>query len=183
MTAPLYRMALTMPPGRTACNAACKAGMLLCAVENTPWSAPGSQPKLNMTASAVPGCTYCNRSAWLPQIRLYRSAGTSACSSRARVERMASGCTSKASTRPAGAVSPHRKAVSPPLPQVASTHSCGCTSRAAKKSCTNLTAVKSGVRRRTSCPPSAAKPNLPQKASSAAFSGSGAVKTVAVSRS
>ena len=37
--------------------------------------------------------------------------------------------------------------------------------------------------RRTSCPPSAAKPNLPQKASSAAFSGSGAVKTVAVSRS
>ena len=33
--------------------------------------------------------------------------------------------------------------------RVASTHSCGCTSRAAKKSCTNLTAVKSGVRRRT----------------------------------
>ena len=41
----------------------CKAGMLLCAVENTAWSAPGSQPKLNMTASAVPGCTYCNKSA------------------------------------------------------------------------------------------------------------------------
>ena len=125
----------------------------------------------------------CNKSAWLPQTRLYRSAGTFACSSRVRVERMASGCTSKASTRPAGAVSPHRKAVSPPLPQVASTHSCGCASRAAKKSCTNLTAVRSGVRRRTSCPPSAAKPNLPQKASSAAFSGSGAVKTVAASRS
>ena len=157
--------------------------MLLCAVENTAWSAPGSQPKLNITASAVPGCTTCKRSAWLWQCSSYRAAGTPSCSRCFRVDAMAASCTSKPTTFPSGAVMPHRKAVSPPLPQVASTHSCGCTSRAAKKSCTNFTAVKSGVRRRTSCPPSAAKPNLPQKASSAASAGSGAVNTVAFSRS
>ena len=28
---------------------------------------PGSQPKLNITASTVPGCTYCKRLAWLSQ--------------------------------------------------------------------------------------------------------------------
>ena len=40
------------------------AGMLLWAWENTPWSAPGSQPKLNSTQSAVPGCTSSARRAW-----------------------------------------------------------------------------------------------------------------------
>ena len=106
--------------------------MLLSAVENTAWSAPGSQPKLNITASAVPGCTYCKRWAWLSQCSAYRPAGTPACSSRARVEAMASGWISKPSTRPSGPVRRHRKAVSPPLPQVASTHRRGCTSRAAR---------------------------------------------------
>ena len=176
-------MALTTPPGRTASKAACRAGMLLLAVENTAWSAPGSQPKLNITASAVPGCTTCKRSAWLWQCSSYRAAGTPSCSRCFRVDAMASGWMSKPSTLPSGAVSPHRKAVSPPLPQVASMQRRGCASRAARKSCTNRTAVRSGVRRRTSCGPSAAKPNLAQNASSAASVGSGAVNTVACSRS
>ena len=89
----------------------------------------------------------------------------------------------KPSTRPSGPARRQRNAVSPPLPQVASMQRRGCASRAARKSCTNLTAVRSGVRRRTSCLPSAAKPNFAQNASSAASAGSGAVNTVAFSRS
>ena len=72
-----------------------QAGMLLCAVENTAWSAPGSQPKLNITASAVPGCTTCKRSAWLWQCSSYRAAGTPSCSRCFRVDAMAASCTSK----------------------------------------------------------------------------------------
>lgn len=53
-----------------------------------------------------------------------------------------------------------------PLPQVASMQSLGSASRAARKSCTSFTAVRSGVRRRHSPLPSAAKPNFAQKASS-----------------
>ena len=180
MTLPLYRMALSTPPGRRASRAASSAGMLLWAWENTPWSAPGSQPKLNITASTVPGCTYCKRLAWLSQ-----------CSSAARpfrarfcrVEAMASGWMSKPSTRPSLPTRRQRKAVSPPLPQVASMQSLGSASRAARKSCTSFTAVRSGVRRRHSPLPSAAKPNFAQKASSPASAGRGAVNTVALSLS
>ena len=76
----------------------------------------------------------------------YRAAGTPSCSRCFRVDAMAASCTSKPTTFPSGAVMPHRKAVSPPLPQVASMQRRGCASRAARKSCTNLTAVRSGVR-------------------------------------
>ena len=42
MTRPLYRMALSTPPGRSASRAASSAGMLLDAWENTLWSAPAA---------------------------------------------------------------------------------------------------------------------------------------------
>ena len=87
------------------------------------------------------------------------------------------------STRPSSPTRRQRKAVSPPLPQVASMQSLGSASRAARKSCTSFTAVRSGVRRRHRPLPSAAKPNFAQKASSPASAGRGAVNTVALSLS
>ena len=94
----------------------------VCCGEDAVVGPPGSQPKLNITMSAVPGRTYCKRFAWLSQIS---SAVRPCFSSRARVEVMASGWMSKPSTRPSGPARRQRNAVSPPLPQVASMQSFG----------------------------------------------------------
>ena len=97
---------MSRPPGLSSLSAAFTALSVLSVSVVTDLSPPGSQPRLNSTASTG-SCTYSSMRAWEAHISSARPARP-ASSSRARVRRTASGWMSKPYTRPSAPTSSHR---------------------------------------------------------------------------